>query len=355
MNNKITFFIGEFCGGGAERVISILANKLVDDDFDVNILKYYSSNDFYHLDKRIKTISIEENTHTKNIFANFLWLRKYLRDNVDIFISFLAPFNMFSLFANFFINKPIIVADRNDPRIVPNNLIMKLIRNVLYLRANGLVFQTNDNLQYFSKSIQRKSIVIANPFEKKDYLGIALNAKKENKIVSVARLEKQKNIELLIESFAELSELFPKLRLDIYGEGSNRDSLQMLIESLCLQNRISLMGNIKDIVEQIKKSKLFVLTSNYEGMSNSLIEAMCIGLPVISTKVSGAKELIINNENGILIDVNNKTQLIEAIKKVLLDNEFSNKLSSNAIKIYDCVDVDNVVKEWKKFINSIKK
>lgn len=352
---KITFFVGEFNGGGAERVISILANKLVERDFDIEILKYHNTENLYETNPRIVINSVEENTNTRKLLTNIVWLKKHFKENTNIIISFLAPFNIIALLANTGNNTPIIVADRNDPRRVPSNSIIRFIRDLLYRFADGIALQTKDNKKYFSTAIQNKSIVISNPIDLKEKSGIALKTPKENTIVSVARLEEQKNQKMLIRSFYELKDEFNDYQLVIYGEGSYRNELQSLIDELEMSDRISLPGHKEDVIDRIVNSKLFVLCSNYEGMSNSLIEAMCLGLPVICTKVSGTSELIINNKNGLLIDINNQRQLTESIRKLLLDNELSNKLATNASKLNGELNSDVICDQWVEFINSIKK
>lgn len=352
---KILFFIGTLTEGGAERVVSTLANKLVGRNFDVEILKYYKSENFYKLNDKVITNSIEEKTNTINKISNIKYLRKYIKDNADIVISFLAPFNIYSLISNIGNNVPIIVADRNDPRRIPSNFLMRKLRDILYRNADGVVLQTKNNLSYFSEAVQKKSTIIYNPFDLKESKGIALETKKDNIIVNVARLEKQKNHILLINAFNEIKDEFDDYKLVIYGEGNYKNELIHHINELKLSDRVILAGEHNDIINKIKSSKLFVLSSDYEGMPNSLIEAMCIGLPVISTKVSGSNELIEDGNNGLLVDINNKEELVKAMKKMLKDNDYSNSLANNATRICEIVDSNIVVDKWIDFINKVKK
>lgn len=352
---KILFFIGTLSEGGAERVVSTLASCLVEKGFDVEILKYYKSDNSFYLSPKLKITSLEELTKTKNKINNLKYLRNYVKNNANIFISFLAPFNIYSLVATNGINVTRIVADRNDPRKIPSNFFIRKLRDYLYSKADGVVLQTNDNMSYFNETIQSKSTVIVNPFDTKDKKGLALTANKENVIVNVARLEKQKNQKMLIEAFNELKDELNDYRLEIYGEGSYKKELEVLINSLNLQKKVILKGEQDDILNRIKSAKLFVLSSAFEGMPNSLIEAMCIGLPVLSTRVSGSNELIENDINGLLIDIDNKEQLKNAIRKILNDSNYSNNLANNATKICEIVDSNVVVDKWIDFINKVKK
>ena len=294
---KILFFIGHLNSGGAERVVSLLSNKLFDKGFDIEILTYYDRKINYSINNNIKITKVVLETKSSNIIKNMSWLKKYFNNNADLIISFLAPFNMLALLTKG--NTPIIVADRNDPNKIPNNKLLRLLRNKIYKKANYVVVQTNNNKNYFN--YLNNVIVINNPINIGNNVGKAINTQKENKIVSVARLMPQKNQLLLIEVFNEVLKEHKDYKLIIYGEGPERSNLENKINELKLNDSVLLPGNDNDVINKILDAKVFVLPSNYEGMPNSLIEAMCIGLPVISTKVSGANELIKDKENGLLI------------------------------------------------------
>ena len=200
---KILFFICTLDEGGGQRVVSMLSSKMAERGFDVEVLKYYNSENIYPISDKVKINSVECN-NGRNILSNIIWMRNYFSKNADVVVSFLAPFNIIALLANMFNSTPIIVADRNDPRFVPSNKIVRKLRDFLYRFANGVVVQTTDNKNYFSNTIQNKITVIKNPFSMTDKIGKALNVKKDNEIVSVGRLEKQKNQEMLINAFYEL-------------------------------------------------------------------------------------------------------------------------------------------------------
>lgn len=352
---KITFFVGEFNGGGAERVISILANFLVTKNYKVEILKYNNTENSYETDSRIRINSIEENTRTRNILKNVLWLHKYFENSTDIVVSFLAPFNMVAIIANTFNKTPIIVCDRNDPRYTPANKMLRYFRNILYRKADGIVLQTKNNKEYFDKQIQGKSIVIYNPVDLKEKSGMALKTKKEKLIVSVGRLEEQKNQIMLIDAFNEIYKKHRDYKLIIYGEGSNRKCLQDRIDSLHLNEVIILPGEKFNVLDKIKCAEMFVLTSDYEGMSNALIEAMCIGLPVISTNTSGSNELIDDGVNGYIIDLNDKNNLINRIEYLINNENIRSNLGKEASNLAFKIDKEIICNEWLEYITSFVK
>lgn len=348
---KILFFICTLDDGGAQRVVSMLSSKMAERGFDVEVLKYYKSENIYPISDNVKITTVEEETNTTSKFKNMLWMRKYFKKNTDVVISFLATYNMLALCANIGNNIPIIVADRNDPRFIPKNKLVRKLRNLLYILADEVVVQTTYNKKYFSKAIQEKCEVIMNPFSMKDKIGIALDSKKENYIVSVGRLEKQKNQLMLINAYN--NGVDRDYKLIIYGEGPYRKVLEDRINELKLNNYIILPGSVDNILDKIKTANLFVISSDYEGMPNSLAEAMCIGLPVISTNVSGSSDLIENNKNGVLIKCNDENALISSIKKIIEDKKFSEEISNNACDISKKIDIDNIANKWIEIVNRL--
>ncbi|MBQ0036866.1 MAG: glycosyltransferase [Firmicutes bacterium] len=347
---RVLFFICTLDDGGAQRVVSILSSNMAERGFDVEILKYYKSENIYPLSNKVKVTTVEENTKTRNIIKNIKWMKHYFKSNADVIVSFLAKYNMMALLANKGNNIPIIVADRNDPRYVPNGKALRLLRNLLYKTADNVIVQSTDNYNYFSNIINRCEVIM-NPFSNKDMVGVALNANKEKTIVSVGRLEKQKNQELLIRAFKKIN--IPDYKLIIYGEGSYRERLERLINELELEGHVLLPGSRKNILELIKTSKLFVMSSNYEGMANALAEAMCIGLPVISTKISAASDLIEDDKNGILVCIGNEEQLVNAMLKIINNNDYGKMLAENATKIYEKLSADVITDKWIEIIESI--
>lgn len=350
---KIIFFTGEFTEGGAERVISILTNEFVRRGFDIEILKYLNTENFYSVNEIVKITSVIENTKTNNKLTNLKWMHNYFKNNADLVISFLASWNIMALLANAGNKVPIIVADRNDPYKIPSNPLIRKARDILYYKADYVVLQTLRNQRYFSKSIQNKSVVIPNPIDLGDKVGKALKTPKENVIVNVGRLKPQKNQKMLINSFKEVLNKYPDYKLVIYGEGDYRKELEKHIDNLDLKDKVILAGNQKDVLDKIMSAKLFVMSSDYEGMPNALIEAMCLGLPCISTKVSGTEELIEDGVNGLLVDTRNEDELTKAILKMLNEKKLQNVFGENSKKISKKLKVSCIVGEWTNIINKI--
>ena len=347
---KHLFFIGTLQNGGAERVVSILSGKMAEQGMPVVILTYYDMTVFYNVHSNVKVTCVEKETGTKSKGKNFLWVRKYFKEHADVLISFLAPFNIFALACNFANGTPIIVADRNDPTKIPSNILVRKVRDFLYRFADGIVVQTMKNQSYFSKQVQKKSVVIYNPIDLGEKAGSALQTEKHKRIVSVGRLMQQKNQKMLFAAFKNVLEKYPNYQLVIYGEGPMRKELEAYAKELEIEKNISLHGNVTDVHDRIKDAELFVLSSDYEGMPNALIEAMCLGLPVISTKVSGATDLIKDHENGLLTELNDQKKLEAAMIELIENPDLAEKLAKNAIELNDSLELNKIMNQWIHFI-----
>ena len=224
---------------------------------------------------------------SKVSFLKLYKLKKIiLEEKPDIIITFLPEPSFKILFLKKISKKikqiPIIVSVRNDPVIEYKNKIINFIMKRLYPLSEGFVFQTEDAKKYFDNIINCKNKVIVNPvgeaFIKERYEG-----EREKRIVAVGRLEPQKNYKLLLDAFKKINQKHPDYMLEIYGKGSLEEELKMLVKKSKLDSVIIFKGNSDTIEKDIYNAKAFVMTSNYEGMPNSLLEAFVLGVPCVST------------------------------------------------------------------------
>ena len=346
MSKRYVIFIPTLSQGGAERVISLLSGKMAADGLDVTILLYKDQEPFYTIAPGVKLTYVPRESGTTNPLKNLLWMRKYYRENADAVLSFLAPFNILTLLATLGGKQTVIVADRNDPRFVPDKWPVRKLRDFLYRFADGVIVQTKHNQAYFSAAVQKKSTIIYNPVDLGEKAGLALGTEKQKRIVSVGRLMPQKNQFMLLEAFARVHQTHPEYTLTICGEGPFRERLEEKIALLGLQGSVDLPGNVKDVHDRIASAELFVLSSHYEGMPNALIEAMCLGLPVISTAVSGATDLIKPGENGLLVNCGDTDALTEAMLQLLEDEAKRQAFGREAVKLNDLLEIGDITRQW---------
>jgi len=362
---RIAFTINSLSKGGAQRVFSNLMNYVIEHDDEVYLIMLNKSPIEYDINKKInifyvnnyernkKNIIITTITFIKNIFK----MKKILNQiHPDVILSFLPITNFVTLWANN--NKyPIVVSTRNDHNIEFPNKKYQFLMQKLYNKADGFIFQTEEQKAYFDTvNIKKKYAIIPNPINE-NFLVERYKGKREKVIVSVGRLVKQKNQELIIDAFNDIKDKIPKYKLIIYGEGELRGKFIDKINELNLSDRIFLPGKVDNIKEKIYKSSLFILSSNYEGMPNSLMEAMSLGLPVIATDCpcGGPKSLVKNGENGVLIPVDGRKELSLAILKVIKNEEFSEKIQKNAVSIQKKLDPALIYSKYYDFFEEIIK
>lgn len=353
---KILFAIDTLGKGGAERVISNLANEFVNTD-EVAIMTLRNVPIAYKLKEEIKIINTENKDSNKIIreIKNINNIKRKINEfSPDIIVTFLPAMTYRLMLANRKCRRKVIISVRNDPKMEYSNIIKKILMKILYSKANGFVFQTEEAKKFFSKKIQNKAIIIPNPINE-DFIISPYDGIRKKEIVSVGRLEKQKNQELLINAFSKIDKKYDDYKLIIYGEGNLREELEKIIKKRKIQDRVTLPGKVDDIKNKIYESSLFVLSSDYEGMPNALMEAMALGLPVVSTDCpcGGPRFLINNEENGILVPVKDDDKLKIAIERVLGDEKFSKKIANNANKISDDLHPRKILERWKKYIKGI--
>lgn len=356
MKNKEVLFVSNFFGdGGAARVISVLAEELANRGYAVTVCSYpRKDREEYRRAANVKYVRFEMK-HRKGVLykiERIAKLRKEIRKHKDAtVISFEYFMNMQTVVAMAGLGNRLIISERNDPAAMGGKTPTKQLRNFLYGFADCLVCQTRDALEYFPKNIQRKSTVIMNPI--KENLPEPWQGERKKQVVNFCRLEKQKNLPLLIDAFEAFYQTHPDYTLVIYGNGKERDSLTEYIRTKKLEKVITLHPAVQDVHDRVKDAEMFVSSSDYEGLSNSMIEAMAIGLPTICTDCpcGGARMVIQNNENGILIPTNNKEKLLNAMCAVAENPDFASKTVNCAQSIKEKFSSKEIGREWISIID----
>ena len=348
---KVVFFMGSMCRGGAERVISILSNDFCARGWDVQIALLLRNKVEYELDPRIQIVDLtgKHTSYIKNAASWIGKIRKFLKDtHPDRVVSFAGRINALVLTAAAGLKLPVIVSERNDPKHDGRGRLMRWYCDIIYFRAKAIVFQNKYEQSCFCASHKSRSYVIPNPIHV-----TALKKQKETDdrvIATAGRLTGQKNQKILISAMKKVCQVYPQTKCRIYGDGELQNSLQEQINDLQLQAAVSLEGNVADIHERLAQSDLFVMTSEFEGLSNALVEAMMMGLPCISTNYPGVEELILNNENGLLVPCGDDTALAEAIIKLIADSAFMERLAQKAKETAEDYRVEVVIDLWRKVI-----
>ena len=360
MINKILFVIGIVGNGGAERVIAALANRLIENNIEVGIVTIYSTRQDYELDSRIKLKHVVADNKIKALrpIERVNKLKSYIEQySPDCVISFLADVNIHTILACRKCNIPLIVSERNDPYQDPKQKWIRKIRDLLYNKVDGLVFQTKDARIYFDDKLSNeiKRTVIPNPITPN--LPYFNDSVVENRLITACRLNSQKNLPMMIKAIKNVNEQGIECFLDIFGDGPLKDELQNYINENNMTEKVHLKGFSGKIHEEMLTSKGFLISSNYEGISNSMLEALAIGIPVIATDcpIGGAKMFINNKENGWLTPVGNEEEFSNAIIELLSHYDKAVAMGKEATKIRNILDVDIICQKWMSFIEDVLK
>lgn len=356
---RILFYIDMMYRGGAQRVMGNLAAYFLTQGWEVLLCNDFipdSNISQYEVSPEIKRIYLAKtlvgNPIIKNIKRIYRLRQIIKNERPDCVISFLGRPNLRMLIATFGLKVKTIVSVRNDPNKEYGSGIKKKISQMLFCLADGCVFQTNDAKLYFPLRVQEKSTVILNPIENSFYLS---SNKEKKDIITVGRLMRQKNHALLIEAFAYVANQYPLEKLIIYGDGPLKDFLQKKTIEKGLEKRIIFAGNVENIEEILKSAKMFVLSSDYEGLPNALMEAMAAGVPCISTDCpcGGPRMLIDNGENGILVPCNDVERLSKAISVLLESAELRCKISIAAQERAKIYKAEKIYQDWLHYIQEI--
>lgn len=343
MQNKIVFVIPDMPGGGTERVVALLANEYARRNMETAILLFAGNQKAYPLDEKVEVITVGEPSGGKLRVRldRVKKMRQYYRQNPACQIwAFSVMGAVFSAIAVWGRRKGhlFLVSERNDP----NRYEHPHIRNFFYRFADVIVCQTKDARDSFPKTIREKSIVISNPVDVgnlQSYTG-----EREKRIVAVGRLEPQKNHKLLLEAFQIFCHNHPDYTLWLYGKGELEAELKKLAVILKIDECVRFAGFSERVKEEINSAAMFVLSSDYEGISNSMLEAIALGVPVIATDcpIGGSKAYIENGRNGLLVPVGEKEALAEAMERLADDPELSRQISVEGRKLREQNRVEQI-------------
>ena len=355
---RILFIIGNLDSGGAEKVISTLANSF-SKEHSVEILMISTSEKqtFYSVNNDVSVIPLLKPNEKYTFSKKVKLIRNQIIDSKpDVVISFLNYVIIYSWLAIKKIKNrtfKFIVSERNDPHKVPSTFFFRKIRNYIFSKADGCVFQTNDAKTYFNKI--KCSEVIPNPVFLNNEMDFDYKVNDRDKnILMVGSNKKEKNRAMALKAFSSFSLACKDFRLTIVGDKLSPSDIE-LVNKLGIQDKVFASGKDDKWHDKYQSSQMFILTSNYEGMPNALLEAAALQIPCISTNcpIGGAKDILENGKKGILIPVNDEKELATQMKLLALSKEACNRFSDECVDIKKKYGVDVISKRWLDFIESI--
>lgn len=338
--------------GGAGKMLVWLANNFADHGHEVIIFTHKKmTGKLFDIKPCVKIIAKEPNG---KLGYPVLDLRKVLKEErPEAIISFMLDSNLYCLVASIGMPIPVIVCERSNPYI--NRSLKFKFAERLCRFANGATFQLESARDYYSW-LRCKTCVIPNPIIPSKYRILESFANRTNVICNSARLNfPQKRQDVLINAFAIVLKSHPYMQLHLYGDGKDVSAAKDLVRSLAIDNNVVFKGLVKDPIQYIVDSKLFVLSSDFEGISNALAEALAAGMTCISTDTEpGGSRLLINDgENGYLVPRGDAETLAERIIYCLDHPEVCDQLSQKAIENTSLFSEDKIYNKWEAFVNEI--
>lgn len=355
---KILILTDHFGGGGAERVASLLINGLSKKSgYEVHVCTFIDVNSYRVAMERVyhHLLSPTQYPYMFNVLnrlKNLVKVIKAVKPNVIYSFGPIMASYVIMAVALSGLRKQIkiVSSERNDPRREPVSDIKKVIRDFCYRRSDVIVCQTQMAIDLLKKrNINTHFVIIPNPISPNLPAWEGMNSKD---IITAARLTEQKNLPLLLRAFKRIHTDFPEYHLVIYGEGELREMLESYIEKEKLAECVSMPGFAKDIHQIMAQAYMYVSSSDYEGISNSMLEALGIGLPCVCTDcpVGGANTYIKNGVSGILTKVGNEEELYNGIKKLIVNSKFTASLSKESVRIKEELTLERITNMWISLI-----
>jgi len=333
---KIVFISGNLSNGGAQRVISVISGALANRGHDVSILVFSRCETEYPINPEVNIVSIADSYEEYDRISSIKRLnavRKFLKaEKPDAAIGFLEGGYALYL-ASFGMKFAKVASARVDPAILMKGKGFRATINRMWFKsADAVVLQTNSQLDHVSEKIAKRSVVIPNPVSEAALLADKNDYSSGTRFVMAGRLAKQKNYPMVFDAVKLVKEKYPEVHVDIFGKGNLESELSDMIEKMGLSGNITLCGWSRDTVSEYAKHDAYILSSDFEGMPNALMEAMAVGLPCISTNCdTGPSDLITDGENGYLIPVGDSSALAEKMIAIIeMSAEDREKCGDNA-------------------------
>lgn len=361
---KIAFLVNSLGKGGAERVVANLAAFFQKQGYEVLLVTSRVMEAEYEVPSGIKRINLSQFEQQDNagrignIYHRINRLHQiWKKQKPDIIVSFIGKLNLYAVLSTLGTKIPLLVSVRSDPgREYPAGM-MRMMAKLLFHKTKGMIFQTEDASHFFSKRIQKKSAILPNPLDVR-FIRERYAKQRNHEIVSVGTLNNNKNHVMLVKAFAGIAAEYPEMVVKLYGHGypgsDTTEEIKACAKALGIEDRVKLMGRCAEIQEAIYRARIFVLTSKMEGMPNALMEAMALGLAVVSTDCpcGGPRTLIRDGENGILVPVDDVHALEQALRRILKNPQLEEQLGVQAHRLGEELAPDKVNKMWQDYIES---
>lgn len=352
------FFITPSVGyGGAAKMLSFVANELSKRGHQVGIINLnLTTNEVCQtVDGEIKIFNVNGKA-----MGRLGQLREICRiakrEKADVLIGFTVNPNLYACLAGKVLGIPSIMSERGDPnRTFEKNWRNRLLRWLIN-RSTGAVFQTAGAGTFYGKGLQRRGTVIPNPIFIKGDIPAVNMEDREKSVVSVGRFDnRQKRNDVMIDAFSRFSQQHPQYILKLYGDGPDEDRIRQWSREKGVADKVLFMGRTSQPMQDTCRDGMFLITSDYEGISNALLEAMAVGLPCVSTDHTpgGARLLIQHGENGLLAPVGDARALADAMCRFAEDPALAAACGESAKLVTERFHPDRIIDQWEAYCKKV--
>jgi GalNAc-alpha-(1->4)-GalNAc-alpha-(1->3)-diNAcBac-PP-undecaprenol alpha-1,4-N-acetyl-D-galactosaminyltransferase len=362
---KLTLISSSLKVGGAERVMSIIANYWAAKGWQITILTFDDglAPPFYDLDKRITRRPLKMQIRdgfglgvlSHNLRQISILKKAIVKSRPEVVISFVNTTNIMTLLACWRLNVPTIVSEHVYPALGGLGKFTQFLQKWTYRRASLITVQTHSGLSFFPSSQGYETLVIPNPVSMPESEELVSTLYTDDRhLVSIGKLTPQKGFDLLIKAFAQICDAHPEWTLTIFGEGEMRVELENLISQLGLEEQVYMPGVVKNIDAHLRKADIFVLASRFEGFPVALCEAMACGVPVIATDcLSGPREIVHDGTDGLLVVPENVDALAVGLDLLMSDPVKRQYFAHHAPKVLDRFGLKPVMTMWNGAVRQV--
>jgi len=356
---RVAFITNSLGYGGAEKILAFVANCLSERGHNCAIINLnVSPSDInVHMqpinrDVQVYTVGNVPEKYNKNTFRIKEIKRTSQEFGADVLIGFTVFPNIYAKIVGTMLRIPSIMSERGDPeRTKGNNLLKEEVSKFIINRSSGGVFQTPEAMEFYGRGLRKRSVVIPNPIFTNGKMPETKERAKT--VVSVGRLDNvQKRYDVMLKAFTLFSQKFPEYILRLYGSGPDEGKIKSWVKEYGITEKVKFMGVSRNPMQDTYEDGIFIITSDYEGISNALLEAMAVGLPCVSTDHTpgGARLLIQDHENGLLAPTGDAEKLAAALCEFADNPRLAEKCGNHARRVIDRFDADRIVDMWENYI-----
>ncbi|MFH1345701.1 MAG: glycosyltransferase family 4 protein [Pseudomonadota bacterium] len=355
--------VSSLSSGGAERVAVDLCRSLAESGRDVSLLTLSGDDpDVYDLPASVCRRRIEIRRIARSAFQSIRFTLDQLRQmrrallalKPDVVLSFIEQSNIRTIASLAGSGTPVVVSERIHPEyhVLPRS--WSLLRRMLYRFASAVVVQNEDIAGWFRNSVAtRRLLIIPNAVRGREFTGDGRSQPGEPIILGIGRLARQKGFDLLLRAFARTGLADDGWRIVILGKGEDRKELSQLSDDLGVSGSVEMPGYVTDVAGWIARSRIFALSSRYEGFPNALIEAMQLGTACVAFDCpSGPRDLIEHGVNGLLVPAEEVDTLAGALRQLALDQPLRQRLAREATRVSETFAEDRVYRLWTEVLDS---